>query len=120
MDPINSVARLFNLLRMQPAQKTPRARKSKSAFERSDTRRELTLAELERHVIACLNANPLKDMDARELVMQSILAWHFGGEILADPDFENLLEKMQHLIEQNADLSRYYDGLVQSMQKKRV
>lgn len=113
MDKINGLNNIVALLRKQI--RNPEKNQSKSVDSRSKTddteisaTSTLELKELEKRLLDRIKVvdpdDPDRDKKTIYIFVQTILTWELGENLLKDPNFYELVEKVSELIHSNAGL----------------
>jgi len=113
MDKINGLNNIVALLRKQI--RNPEKNQSKSVDSRSKTddteisaTSTLELKELEKRLLDRIKVvdpdDPDRDKKTIYIFVQTILTWELGENLLKDPNFYELVEKVSELIQSNAGL----------------
>ena len=123
MDKINGLNNIVALLRKQI--RNPEKKQSKSVDNRSKTDEtdstatsSLELIELEQRLLDRIKVvdpvDPDRDKKTIYIFVQTILIWELGENLLKDPNFHELVEKVSELIHSNTRLRDSLDKYLAS------
>ena len=126
MDKINGLNNIVALLRKQI--RNPEKNQSKSVDSRSKTDEtdntatsSLELIELEQRLLDRIKLvdpdDPDRDKKTIYIFVQTILTWELGENLLKDPNFYELVEKVSELIHSNTRLRDSLDKYLASNTK---
>ena len=126
MDKINGLNNIVALLRKQI--RNPEKNQSKSVDSRSKTDEtdntatsSLKLIELEQRLLDRIKLvdpdDPDRDKKTIYIFVQTILTWELGENLLKDPNFYELVEKVSELIHSNTRLRDSLDKYLASNTK---
>jgi hypothetical protein len=129
MDPISKLNRLLETLRIQ--QSAPgniKARKSESSERTEGSRNhshgndtshvKVDAQQLRRNIgerIALLSLEEREGDKAVQVLVDSVLAWKFGEDLLQSQHFSHYSEKIRGAIKQDADLSHEFSLFLKSL-----
>lgn len=128
MDPINSINQLMAILKRQMTERgEPSARNtgpSNTSTTQNDARRSTTKPgpeEIQRRIGQRLrNLEPGERLGNRgtQVFIESVLAWEFGDDVLADPGFGELVASVREILVDDPDLQKSMQRLVEQLMTK--
>jgi hypothetical protein len=120
-DPLAPLNRTLEVLRRQIAEHArqldaaPRATQGSGNASPSAPSGRASLGELRLRVAQRLrqvNAqNPDADRQRKRIFLESALGWELGEEILRDPSFQELLDRLEAAISDHPDLQRLFGAM---------
>jgi hypothetical protein len=122
MDPINRldyVLRLIGKQMSERAMRLDRGAKLAAPDGPARARRRPPLAALKRTVqerLASIDPGDTRRADkARRVFLESVLAWHFGDELLLDRRFDEMVVGVQEALEAHAKTDASLDRLLREL-----
>ena len=119
-DPVGPINRSFEVLRRQIAEHARQlesgARASASGTAtgpaRADASGKPAIGELRQRIAERLQAIDPKSPNAgrrrKRIFLESTLAWEFGEEVLRDPSFQELLDRLEMSLSDSQELERQF------------
>lgn len=118
-DPVGPVNRAFEVLRRQIAEHARQLEagartqtSDTSSTTRSSTSGKSSVGELKQRIADRLQAidpkSPNAERKRKRIFLESTLAWEFGEEVLRDPKFQELLDRLEATISEHPEVERQF------------
>jgi outer membrane protein OmpA-like peptidoglycan-associated protein len=119
-DPVGPLNRAFEVLRRQIAEHAHQLESGSRAQSagttngaaRSGTAGKPDIGELKQRIAERLQAidpkNPNAERRRKRIFLESTLAWEFGEEVLRDPSFQELLDRLETTLSEYPDIERQF------------
>lgn len=124
MDRIKSLNSIVEVVRAQISSRTHSSkRRSSSASTASGTARtqKLSQQDLRRSIaekISALDPNNQRELDrSKQIFLESVVLWEFGGDLINDPTFPELIDKIKSTLDQNQDAAQHFENMIRNLKK---
>jgi len=126
MDSIRGINHVINILRRRISPEQRRTGKSSTTDNTTDTNgisstvlAKLDKSSLQKHIGKRISALDSSDSDyaekASRILVESILAWRFGDDILQDPDFYMLEKDVRNALSLDGDVKSDLESLLETL-----
>ncbi|MBV1789692.1 hypothetical protein KQ940_16680 [Marinobacterium sp. D7] len=124
MDPINGLSQITQILRQKLSEHTKTQKKSGSSGSHastSDKRAEKpSIQEIERKIaerIKALSDEELRGKKGSQIFVETVIAWEFGEQLLADPDFADFASDVVKTLHEHPDVKDKLGKMLTSLQR---
>ena len=122
MDRIKNISQIMEIVRSQVSGSSARAKnKTSGSTSRSSPGRigKVSQAELKKQISDKIKAaNPGKKAslkESRKIFLESVILWEFGENLINDPAFQGIIDKISTTLDENEETSRHFDKLIKQL-----
>lgn len=121
MEPINGLSNILEVLRRQISDNAQRLDKTGKTGSYRTAENASTSGAASPKELRALIYERLKGMNSNEaqykhkakrLFLESVVTWEFGGDIVRDQNFDDMLNSIQDAIDSNAETKVMFDRVI--------
>jgi hypothetical protein len=122
MDRIKNINQIMEIVRTQVSGKSSDIRNKKAQTTQgsaSSKTGKISQSALKKKITDKLKAidseAPLSMQKSKEIFLESVILWEFGENLINDPGFPALIDKIRSTLDENEQTSRNFDRLIKQL-----
>jgi len=122
MDRIKNINQIMEIVRTQVSGKTSGVKKSKSAAAQKPSTGKvgkISQTELKKKITEKLKSTgsntPESLQKSKEIFLESVILWEFGENLINDPSFPILIDKIRTTLDEDEQTSKNFERLINQL-----